>query len=298
MPNQPKPLKKGDQVAIICPAGIIERNRIEKAAEILRGWGLQVVIGKTVGAKHFNFAGSDQMRADEFQFYLDDEHIKAIICARGGYGTARMMDLISFENFIEQPKWIVGYSDVTALHNHINQNFEIHTIHSVMPSEFLSGFRESTNSLKATLFGKEMRYQFKKHSFNRPGGVTGRLVGGNLSIVHSMLASRSQINTDQCILFLEDVGERLYNIDRMLVTLKRAGMLSNLSGLLVGGFTGSTGYEDFGKTAFEIVHEHCSPFGYPMAFHFPAGHQDDNRALVFGKDVHLTIGAQCYLDFR
>ena len=298
MPNQPKPLQVGDKVAIFCPAGIIDRQRVVDAAEVLKNWGLEVEIGETVGATHFNFAGSDQMRADEFQFYLDDVDTKAIFCARGGYGSARMIDLVSFENFVEQPKWIVGYSDVTAIHNHINKNFGIETIHSVMPSEFLSGFKESTQSLQAILFGKDIRYQFPSHDLNVPGTIRGNFIGGNLTLVHSMLGSISQLNTTNTILFLEDVGERLYNIDRMMVSLKRAGMLSKLAGVVVGGFTGSTGYEDFKKTANEIIVEHCSPFGYPIAFGFPAGHQKHNKALVMGRSALLQIGTDCFLDYR
>lgn len=298
MPLQPKPLQQGDKIAIFCPAGIIEREKVLRASELLKSWGLQVEVGETVGAQHFNFAGSDQMRADEFQFFLDDVEIKAIICARGGYGSARMLDLVSFENFIESPKWIVGYSDVTAIHNHINQNYGIPTIHSVMPSEFLSVFAESTKSLKSVLFGEAIRYQFPKHKLNEQGRAKGEVVGGNLTLVHSMLGSVSQLNTDGKVLFLEDVGERLYNIDRMMVSLKRAGLLTRLSGLCVGGFTGSTGYEDFKKSAYEIISEHCSSFNYPIAFDFPAGHQDLNKALIFGKSARLSVGENCFLDYR
>lgn len=297
MTIQPKPLTKGDQVAIICPAGIIERETVVNSSKLLQQWGLRVEIGQTVGASHYDFAGSDKMRADEFQFYLDDDETKAIICARGGYGSARILDLLSFEGFVEKPKWIVGYSDVTAFHNHINQQFGIHTIHSVMPSQFYSVFTESTRSLQSMLFGSDMTYQFSPHQLNHEGVARGTLVGGNLSIVHSMLGSASQLHTNKCILFLEDVGEKLYNIDRMMVSLKRAGLLHQLAGLVAGSFTNSKGYEDFGKTAYEIIHEHCSPFNYPIAYGFPAGHQKDNRALKFGTEVHLTVEDNCFLAF-
>lgn len=296
MSNQPKALKKGDTVAITCTASSLDKERITTAIQEIESWGLNVVVGETVGNEYLDFAGSDRMRADEFQSFLDDDSIQAILCARGGYGTARMIDLVTFENFIRAPKWICGYSDVTTLHNHLQQNFGIQTIHSVMPSGFDSTFQESIHSLKAVLFGAKMRYQFSSHSLNRKGEAKGMLVGGNLAIVHSMLGSSSQLNTDGKILFIEDVGEKLYNIDRMMVSLKRAGMLTKLSGLVTGGFTGMKG-ESFGKTAQEIVLEHCSSFDYPIAFDFPAGHQKHNRALLFGQDVKLTVSTPCFLDF-
>jgi len=298
MPNQPPVLQAGDTVAVFCPASTLDREVIEKSAEVLESWGLNVIIGETVGAQYNRFAGTDELRINEFQEFLDDDDISAIFCARGGYGSARIIDHISFENFIENPKWIIGYSDVTTIHNHINQNFGIQTIHSVMPSGFESSMTEAVVTLKNTLFGSLFRYQFSPHKLNKTGTAKGRLLGGNLAIVHSMLGSVSQINTDGAILFLEDVGEKLYNIDRMMVSLKRAGLLTKLSGLLVGGFTGSKG-EEFGKNAEEIILEHAGLFGYPIGFHFPAGHQKDNRALLFEKEATLRVGEMaCYLDFR
>ncbi len=296
MPNQPPYLQKGDKVAIFCPASTIDRDKIVVASKTLESWGLEVVIGDTVGAAFHRFAGSDELRINEFQQFLDDGTIKAIFCARGGYGSVRIIDFISFENFVENPKWIIGYSDVTTIHNHLNQNYKVETIHSVMPSGFDSSLAEAITTLKFTLFGDPITYQFSSNPLNINGTAAGKLVGGNLAIVHSMLGSISQINTNQKILFLEDVGEKLYNIDRMMMSLKRAGHLSNLSGLLVGGFVGSKG-EEFGKTAEEIILEHAAPFGYPIAFDFPAGHQDDNRALFFNRFANLTIDKQCFLRF-
>jgi len=294
---QPPYLKKGDKVAIFCPASTIDRDKIVQASEILVSWGLDVSIGETVGALFNRFAGTDELRINEFQELLDDETIKAIFCARGGYGSVRIIDYISFENFIEKPKWIIGYSDVTTIHNHINKIYDIETIHSVMPSGFDSSLIEAINTLKFTLFGNPIRYQFKGNDLNQRGTATGRVVGGNLAIVHSMLGSVSQLNTDNKILFLEDVGEKLYNIDRMVMSLKRAGHFTNLAGLLIGGFVGSKGAE-FGKSAEEIILEHASPFGYPIAFDFPAGHQDDNRALIFNRLAKIDVGDTCFLRFK
>lgn len=288
---------QGDKIAIFCPASTIDREQIVEASKTLEAWGLEVVIGETVGAAFNRFAGTDELRINEFQSFLDDETIKAIFCARGGYGSVRIIDYISFENFIENPKWIIGYSDVTTIHNHVNQNYDIQTIHSVMPSGFDSSLTEAINTLKFTLFGNPIRYQFAPNELNQKGIASGKLVGGNLAIVHSMLGSVSQINTEGKILFLEDVGEKLYNIDRMIMSLKRAGHFSNLAGLLLGGFVGSQG-EEFGKSAEEIILEHASPFGYPIAFNFPAGHQDDNRALLFNRNASLEVDDTCFLRFQ
>lgn len=291
------PLKKGDKIAITCPAAAIDRHKIDFAIQTLTSWGLNVIVGDTVGSIYLDFSGTDKMRAEEFQDFLNDDEIKAILCARGGYGSARIIDFLSFENFKANPKWIIGYSDITVFHSHIHQRLSYPTIHSVMPSGFESSFTEAIHSLKYILFGESVRYQFSKHLLNKNGIAQGKIVGGNLAILQSVLGSVSQLNTTGKILFLEDIGEKLYNIDRMLVSLKRAGQLSNLAGLLVGGFTNMKG-EDFGKTAQEIIFEHCSPFGYPIAFHFPAGHQKDNRALLFGVQAKLTVSEKCFLEFN
>ncbi len=297
MPNQPAPLTKGDKVAIFCPASALDREVIVESAKVINSWGLEVEIGDTVGAHYLDFAGTDEQRIEEFQRFLDDPEIRAILCARGGYGCARIIDYISFENFIQNPIWIAGFSDVTTIHNHINEVFNIETIHSVMPSGFKSARPESIQSLRDVLFGESYRYQFGSYHLNRQGRGVGKFVGGNLSIVHSMLASVSQLNTNGKILFLEDVGEKLYNVDRMTVSLKRAGLLANLQGLVVGGFTSMKG-EDFGKSAQEIILEHCESYDYPIAFEFPSGHQPDNRALIFNRTCRLEVGDQCFLDFR
>lgn len=291
------PLEQGNKVAITCPAGAIKKDKIEFAIQALQSWGLQVIVGETVGNQYLDFSGTDKMRAEEFQDFLNDDEIKAIFCARGGYGSARIIDSLSFENFQENPKWIIGYSDVTVFHAHIHQKLNCPTIHAVMPSGFDSSFKESFFSLKYILLGKDIRYKFLNHPLNQKGIAQGKLIGGNLTILQSLLGSISQLNTTGKILFLEDVGEKLYNIDRMMVSLKRAGQLSHLAGLIVGGFTHMKG-EDFGKDAQEIISEHCSQFGYPIAFGFPAGHQKDNRALPFGMPSKLTVSDECFLEIK
>lgn len=294
----PSFLKENDRVAIMCPASSMGREDVLFAVKRLEKYGLEVVVGDTVGAKYGDFAGSDEMRAMELQGFLDDETIRAIFFARGGYGSVRILDMVSFENFIERPKWLIGFSDVTAIHNHVNTNFDIATMHAVMPSGFEKTYAESIRSLKAMVFGKGVRYRFKSHKLNKTGKVNAPIVGGNLSVIYSMLGSVSQVNTNEKILFIEDVGEKLYHIDRMIMALKRAGMLSNLGGLLVGAFTAMKG-DDFGKTAQEIIKEHCGVFDYPIAFDFPAGHQRENKSIILGKGTELEITPKySILDFR
>lgn len=293
----PQRLKQGDKIAITCPASAISKANIELAIQTFKEWGLKIILGDTVGNQHLDFSGTDKMRAEEFQDFLNDDEIKAIFCARGGYGSARIIDLLAFENLHTNPKWIIGYSDITAFHCHLNQILNLPTIHAVMPSGFKRCTKESIRSLQFILFGDTIRYQFSSYGLNKNGITYGTLVGGNLSILQSLLGSSSQLNTDGKILFIEDVGEKLYNIDRMLVSLKRAGQLSELAGLLVGGFTNMKG-EDFGKTAQEIIYEHCSIYKYPIAFNFPAGHQKDNRALIFGVQAKLTVSEKCFLEFN
>lgn len=293
----PEQLKEGDKVAITCPASAISKMNIKLAVQTLTEWGLSVVLGDTVGNQHLDFSGTDKMRAEEFQDFLNDDEIKAIFCARGGYGSARIIDLLTFENLHTKPKWIIGYSDITTFHCHINQNSTRPTIHAVMPSGFNSCTLESLRSLQFILFGKMLHYQFPSFHLNKYGVAHGVLVGGNLSILQSLLGSSSQLTTNGKILFIEDIGEKLYNIDRMMVSLKRAGLLSELAGLLVGGFTNMKG-SDFGKTAQEIIYEHCSIYDYPIAFNFPAGHQGDNRALILGAQAQLTVEKNCFLKFN
>jgi len=283
-------LKKGDKVAVLCTASKVDIDKIMLGVAKLKKWGLDVVVGDTVHAQDNQYAGTDEERALELQNKLDDPNIKAIICGRGGYGTVRIIDKISFENFVQNPKWICGFSDVTVLHNHINQNFNIQTLHSVMVGALSNTEKKTAKSLKRALFGKKMNYKCDPHSINKNGEVSGELIGGNLSLIYSLMGSNSQINTDGKILFLEDIGEKLYSIDRMMMCLKRGGLLTNLKGLIVGGFTGMKDNDTpYGKTAEEIVLEHTQGFGYPIAGGFPSGHMDLNLALAMGREVELNI---------
>jgi muramoyltetrapeptide carboxypeptidase len=287
------PLKKGDTIAIVSTAKKISQSEIQFAIDTFESWGLKVVLGKTIGAEHHQFAGNDDFRAHDFQTMLNDSNIKAIICARGGYGTVRMLDKnIDFTKFTQNSKWIVGYSDVTALHAHINTYLYIQTLHATMPINFQKNTSESIETLYKALFGESYIINFDAHSLNKFGATEGEIVGGNLSILYSILGTKSGIHTDDKILFLEDLDEYLYHIDRMMMALKRAGKLNKLKALVVGSFTGMKDNEiSFGKTAEEIILEHVKYFNYPVCFGLPAGHQNNNLALPFGKKCKLKISA-------
>lgn len=291
-------LQKGDKVAIVCTARSFEEADLKVVLPVLYGWGLQPVLGSTIGLKFHQFAGTDKQRAADFESQLKDENIKAIICARGGYGTVRMIDLVDFSSFKKQPKWIVGYSDVTVLHSHIHTHFETATLHATMPINFHNNTAEALESLRKALFGESLQHEFEAHPMNRNGVGEGQLIGGNLSILYSLMGSPSDIDTKGKILFLEDLDEYLYHIDRMMVNLKRSGKLKDLQGLVIGGMTEmSDNSTPFGKTALHIIEEHIAEYDYPVAFGFPAGHIDDNRAMVMGVKVRLEVGEMCKMTF-
>lgn len=287
---RPPSLQKGDAVYFLSTAKKISTEEIKPALEIFSDWGLQVVIGKTIGAEQNQFAGDDALRRDDFQTALNDKNIKAIICARGGYGSVRMMDELNFDEFMKHPKWVVGFSDVTFLLTNIANNLGIMGLHAQMPIQFTNSSAEAIESLRKELFGERNEWTLAPHPLNRAGNAEGELIGGNLSILYSITGTKSGINTDRRILFLEDLDEYLYHIDRMMMNLKRSGKLQHLAGLVVGSFTDMHDNKiAFGKTAYEIVAEHVSTFSYPVCFNFPAGHIADNRALVIGRKYHLQV---------
>jgi len=285
-------LKKGDKIAITCPAKKLPKP-MDAAVKVLQGWGLDVVQGETMQASYHQFAGDDDLRASDFQRFVDDDSIKAIIAARGGYGTIRIIDKIDFSRLIDHPKWIAGFSDITVLHSHLHTNYGLQTIHGQMPVNIEDASSASLTSLKKALFGDAVTYHFKSHSLNRPGTVTAPVIGGNLSLLVAMLGSVSDMDYSGKILFIEDVGEYLYSVDRMLHTLKRAGKLSSLAGLIVGGFTELKDNEiPFGFTVADMVMSLVAEFNYPVCFDFPAGHIPDNHAIIFGKHLNLTVNNQ------
>jgi muramoyltetrapeptide carboxypeptidase len=288
----PAYLKPGDKIAIVSPAGKIAKEKINPAIRTLESWGLKVVSGEYLSGEHYQYSGTDDERALDFQQMLNDDSIKAVLCARGGYGSNRIIDKLDFSKFIKSPKWIIGFSDITVFHSHIHSNFQIETIHGTMAAGLMDSKKSNptTESLRKALFGEKLDYQFESHHLNRKGNAEGMLTGGNLAILCSLIGTQSDIKTDEKILFIEEVGEYLYRCDRMLWQLKSAGKLKNLAGLIVGGLTEMKDNESpFGKTAHEIVSDCVQEYDYPLCFDFPAGHQDDNRALIFGEKVRLGI---------
>ena len=288
----PSHLQKGDTVALVSTARKLSQEKLTPALQILNSWGLQVIIGATVGASAHQFAGTDSIRVEDFQKQLDNPTVKAIWCVRGGYGTVRIIDSIDFSGFLKHPKWIIGYSDVTVLHSHLHQ-LGVATIHAQMALDIEKKTQASQETLQNVLFGIPQTVVSEVHSFNRYGTAKGELVGGNLSILYSLCGSTSSLDTRGKILFLEDLDEYLYHIDRMIQNLKRNGMLENLVGLVVGGMTQMNDNAiPFGKTAEAIITEAVSEYNYPVCFGFPAGHIQDNRALIFGKEHQLIVNSK------
>jgi muramoyltetrapeptide carboxypeptidase len=284
----PSHLKKGDKVAITCPAKKLPAPMTD-AIKLLQSWGLEVVLGETVTASCHQFAGDDELRAKDMQRFIDDDSIKAIIAARGGYGTVRMIDLVDFSSFAKNPKWIVGFSDITVLHTHLFNNYRAQTIHGQMPVNIPDASARSLETLRKALFGEELNYQFNSHPLNRAGNGSGILIGGNLSLLVAISGSVSDVDYNGKILFIEDVGEYLYAIDRMMRMLNRAGKLQYLAGLIVGGFTDIKDNDiPFGQTVSQIIMDVVKEYNYPVCFDFPAGHIPDNCSLIFGKMTNLS----------
>ncbi len=287
----PPYLKKGDKIGLVCTARKISLTELDFALKVLHSWGLEVVLGKSIGQTQHQFAGSDAVRIADFQSMLDNPDIKAILCARGGYGTVRLIDHLDFSGLPKQAKWIIGYSDITVLCSHVHQNFDLCSLHATMPISFSGNTEAALQSLQQALFGKNLSYTFAADIHNRQGRAKASVVGGNLSLLYSLLGSSSGIDTAGKMLFLEDLDEYLYHIDRMMMNLKRNGLLHNLAGLLVGGMTDmNDNTTPFGKTAIEIIQEHTQDFTYPVAFNFPAGHWADNRAIIIGAEASLVVG--------
>lgn len=285
----PPYLKKGDAVALVSTARKVTKQELTPAIELLRSWGLVPVLGSSIGAQYHQFAGEDALRMIDFQNMLDNPAIKAIWCARGGYGTVRIVDGLDFSTFLKHPKWIVGYSDVTVLHSHLH-NLGIASIHGQMALEIEKKSEATSITLKKVLFGQSYTIDSKVHELQNNGIAMGTLIGGNLSILYSLCGSKSAINTEGKILFLEDLDEYLYHVDRMMQNLKRNGLLDHLAGLIVGGMSVMNDNTiPFGKNAEAIIAEAVAPYDYPVCYHFPVGHLKDNRALVMGSEINLTV---------
>ena len=285
----PEKLKIGDKIGIISTARKITIEELRPAIDALESWGLKVVLGINLFQEDDQFSGIVEQRTADLQSMIDDDSVKAILCARGGYGTVQIIDAINFTNLKKNPKWIVGYSDVTVLHSHLN-NLGITSLHATMPINFESNTKESLSSLKNSLFGNLNRIECKTHQLNKFGKIEGDVVGGNLSILYSLLGSQSDIDSTGKILFIEDLDEYLYHIDRMMMNLKRNGMLGELKGLIVGGMSDMNDNSiAFGKTAEQIILEYTKDYDFPICFGFPAGHLADNRSLRLGVNSVLEI---------
>ncbi|OGS64505.1 MAG: LD-carboxypeptidase [Flavobacteria bacterium GWA2_35_26] len=289
----PPYLQKGDTVAILATARKHIVKSMQPTIDLLESWGLHVVVGESIGLEENQLAGSDEQRAADLQEQLDNPNIKAIWCARGGYGTVRVVDLIDFTQFKKSPKWLVGFSDVTVLHNHLN-TMGYKSIHGIMPISLAKASKEAIESLRLSLFGQPLQYAIDTHPMNRLGKATGELVGGNLSILYSVLGSPSAIDCTDKILYIEDLDEYLYHIDRMMMNLKRNGCLESLKGIIVGSMTDMKDNDiPWGKNALEIVQDVTKQYNIPVIFNFPAGHIHDNRALILGNNVTIEVTENC-----
>lgn len=290
----PDYLKPGDTIGIVCPAGYMAKEKAQTCIDVLQEWGYKVRVGKTLGsASDTYFSGTDAERLEDFQHMLDDDSVHAILCGRGGYGVGRIIDQIDFRSFKKKPKWIIGFSDITVLHSHLYSNYKIASLHAPMAAAFNEeGFKgEYVLSLKQALEGKKAKYNVVPHVFNHKGEAVGDLVGGNLALLANVTGTPSQVKTKGRILFIEDVGEYLYSIDRMFYQLKRSGQLDKLAGLIIGGFTDMKDTErPFGKTVEEIIHEIVKDYDYPVCFGFPVSHGKENYALKVGVGYRLKVG--------
>jgi muramoyltetrapeptide carboxypeptidase len=288
----PEYLKEGSVIGITCPSGYVSADRVSYACTVLEKWGFKVRIGKTVGSEHFYFSGTDEERASDLQSMLDDPSIDAILMGRGGYGMSRIIDRLSFEAFRLKPKWMCGFSDITVLHNHLQAKIGVATLHSPMCGAFKP---ETENepyllSLRTALTGGRLEYNMPGSGYNRAGSATGIITGGNLAILAHLTGSVSEVDTRGKILFIEDIGEHLYNADRLLLNLKRAGKLDHLAGLAVGSFTEMQDTErPFGQTIEALISDKVKEYAYPVCFNVPIGHQTVNHTLKLGVQYSMEV---------
>lgn len=288
----PKPLKPGSKVVIAAPARKVTQEEMQFSIDWLKNKGFVPVYDDRLFAEHYIFAGDDDFRASVLQKYLDDESIEAIWLAKGGYGSIRIIDKLDFTQFLRHPKWIIGFSDTTVFHGKLNR-LGCPSIHASMPYCFDNKTIEAKESLFDALTGKPLQYQFPSHPLNRNGNVEGEIVGGNLSVLYGMIGSDSFPETDGKILFIEEVDEYIYHIDRMMHALKRAGKLANLKGLVVGGLTQIHDNPDpFGMSVEEVIADAVKDYDYPLCFGFPAGHFSDNRTIKMGQKVKILVSSE------
>lgn len=288
----PPYLKKGDTIGIVCPSGFMPAENAATCIKTLESWGFKVKVGNTLGNQFHYFSGTDKQRIEDLQKMLNDTSIKAILCARGGYGLSRMIDDLDFQKFKKNPKWIIGFSDITVLHAHIFQHYQIATLHAPMAAAFNSdGFKnEYVGSLKNAIMGLESNYTCVAHSFNKIGTAEGDLIGGNLALIAHLIGSHSSYKTRHKILFLEDVGEYIYNVDRMMIQLKRSEFFKHLKGLIIGGFSDMKDTTTpFGQDVYTVINSHVKDLKIPICFGFPVSHETENVALKVGIKHQLSV---------
>ena len=289
----PPYLKPGDTIGLVCPAGFMPQEDFSTSIEILQQWGFKVAVGKTPGKQFNYFSGTDEERLNDLQRMMDDRNIKAILCARGGYGTGRIIDKLNFKKFVQHPKWIIGFSDITVLHSHILSNYKIASMHAPMSAAFNNEEykNEYIQSLKDAMIGLRANYKVAPHEFDQKGKGTGTLVGGNLSLLVNMIGTPSDIKTKNKILFMEDIGEYIYNVDRMMRHLQRSGKLEHLKGLIIGRFTDMKDTKvPYGQNAEEVIKDIVKDYKFPVCFNFPVSHDKENYALKVGVKYKLSVG--------
>ena len=289
--NHPAYLKLGSVIGITCPSGYVSAERVAYAVQVLERWGFVVKIGATVGTEFNYFSGTDDARLADLQAMMDDPNIDAILMGRGGYGMSRIIDELDLTAFSKKPKWVCGFSDITVLHSHLEARLGMASLHSPMCGAFKPETENEAylKTFYAALTGETIDYHAQPSAHNRSGQVEGLLTGGNLSLLVHLIGSESEVETAEKILFIEDIGEHLYKIDRMMLTLKRAGKLDNIKGLILGGFTDMEDTErPFGQTLEEIIYDKVKEYNYPVCFNFPSGHQDINHTLMLG-GMHKLI---------
>ncbi len=288
----PPYLSKGDTIGVVCPSGFMPAEKAETCLFVLKQWGYKVRVGKTLGNQYNYFSGSDEERLNDMQQMLDDKSVNAILCARGGYGAVRIIDKLDFKKFRKKPKWIIGFSDITVLHAHLLRRYNIASLHAPMAVAFNDDEYKNyyVQSLQKALEGIKAKYKTTSHLYNKKGKALGKLAGGNLSLMSNLFCTPSDVKTAGKILFLEDVGEYIYNIDRMFYQLKRSGKLDKLAGLIIGGFTEAKDTPiPFGKDVYEVIHDVVKDYNYPICFQFPVSHDKENYALKIGVEYKLTV---------
>ena len=290
---QPEYLKSGDTISIVAPSGVLNNfdNKITKAINIFKSWGLNIVIGNHIFDKNGHFAGTDKNREKDFQKALDNKNIKAIWCARGGYGAVRIIDNLNFDSYLKNPKWIIGFSDITVIHNKLNL-LNSESIHAMMITGFddIDQNNDSLSKLKNVLFGDNLSYSINSNKNNKTGKSEGILVGGNLTLIQSTIGSKTELKMKDKILFIEEIGEYAYHIDRMLYSLKRADYFENCKGLIVGQISDvKKNTTDFGRSINEIILDILDEYNFPILFDFPAGHEKTNFPIILGRKVILDV---------